>query len=232
MEAIRFTAEGLVNSFRRYETATFQNTELTPKKTHIAGLITNIMGRTEHFYYSTLLPSIKIAVVPEYLENIFTDLWQYKKWKGNQGRDVVGRERLYGARYRIFLAAPDDLNQEILEALMHPKRPPALGQDDELIKIKDVEVVDLQRSNEESKVSLNSVFPAEVMSNCVFRLNPEYRGMIIPPRQTVAYLGYTRGPPRKPQGALRITEFFGGYCEGEVEGIDVLTDGEANVVLW
>ena len=230
MEAIRFTAEGMVNSFRRIETASFQNTELTPKKTHISGLLTNIMGKTEKFYYS-FLPKLKVAILPMEIDDIFVDMWQYKKWKSsNYGRAVVNREKLYRAKYEIYIVVPDELKEEVFTALLYPQRPPSLGMDDELITISGVKYTELSELNKE-KISVHSIFPEDWVTNYSF--HPEKNGVIIPPRTAVSNLEFEMGPPRKAKEVLRIVEFFGGYCfVTPKDRLKVYSTGDKNVVVW
>ncbi len=230
MEAIRFTAEGMANSFRRIETASFQNTELTPKKTHIAGLLTNIIGKTENFYYS-FLPKLKVAVLPMSIEDIFVDMWQYKKWKSsNYGRAVVNREKLYKAKYEIYIVVPDELKEEVHTALLYPKRPPSLGMDDELVSIGGVKYVELSELNKE-KVNVHSIFPEDWVADYSFHSGKT--GLIIPPRTSVSNLEFEMGPPRKAKHVLRIVEFFGGYCTViPKDSLNVYSTGDKNVVVW
>jgi len=230
MEVIRFTVEGMVNSFRRVETASFQNTELTPKKTHIAGLLTNIMGKTEKFYYS-FLPKLKVAILPLSIEDIFVDMWQYKKWKtSNYGRAVVNREKLYRAKYEIYIVVPDELKEEVYTALLYPQRPPSLGMDDELVTIGGVTYAELNKLNEE-KVNVHSVFPEDWVIDYSF--HPGKNGIIIPPRTAVSNLEFEMGPPRKAKQVMRIVEFFGGYCSVTPKNnLNVYSAGDKNIVVW
>ena len=233
MEAIRFTAEGMVNSFRRIETASFQNTELTPKKTHIAGLLTNIMGKTEKFYYS-FLPKLKVAILPLGIDDIFVDMWQYKKWKAsNYGRAVVNREKLYRAKYEIYIVVPDGLKEEVHAALLYPQRPPSLGMDDELVIIGGVRYVDAEPKelNKEEKVNVHSIFPEDWVT--YYSFHPGKKGLIIPPRTAVSNLEFEIGPPRKAKHVLRIVEFFGGYCTvTPKDSLNVYSTGDKSVVMW
>ena len=230
MKVIQFTAEGLVNSFRRIETASFQNTELTPKKTHIAGMITNVMGKTEQFYYN-FLSKIKVGIVPLQVDNIFIDLWQYKKWKSaNYGRAVVKRERLYHPEYKIYIYIPKEYRDEVLQSLKRPKRPPALGLDDELVLIKDVGIRDIKILNEK-KVNIYSIFPEDYVEKYTF--SPRANTLMIPPRTVVTNLSFERGPPRKAQGTTSVVEFFGGYCRVTLkDGVSAYSDGNTNVIMW
>ncbi len=232
METIRFTVEGMVNSFRRIETASFQNTELTPKKTHIAGLLTNIMGKTEKFYYS-FLPKLKVAVLPTGIEDIFVDMWQYKKWKSsNYGRAVVNREKLYRAKYEIYLVVPDELKEEVHTALSYPQRSPSLGMDDELVSIGGVRYVDVEpKELNKEKVNVHSIFPEDWVTDYSF--HPGKDALVIPPRTSVSNLEFEMGPPRKAKQVMRIVEFFGGYCSvAPKDRLKVYFAGDKNVVVW
>ena len=235
MEVIRFDIEGMINSFRRIETATYQNTELTPKKTHIAGMITNILGKGERFYYE-ILPQIKVSVIPLQLENIFVDVWQYKKWKiANQGRAVVKREKLYHAKYRVYVMVQKKYYTEILKALKKPKRPPSLGMDDELVEIKNIRTADIESiaTDKHSKIEISSTFPEDWVSNYDFSIDLAEGNLIIPPRVATAVLVFNRGPPRVPTKTIRIVEFFGGNCnlKIKVDGVAYREDGK-NLILW
>ena len=77
MKAVRFIAEGLINSFRMPQTSVFQLTYLAPTKTQIAGFLANIMGKTEEEYYQ-LLDDIKVGIVPLYM-NLFSMMHGHSK---------------------------------------------------------------------------------------------------------------------------------------------------------
>ena len=53
MNVIRFKTEGILNSFRVPLFKTYHRTFLAPTKTNIIGMITNIMGKSERWYYET-----------------------------------------------------------------------------------------------------------------------------------------------------------------------------------
>ena len=69
--------------------------------------------------------------------------------------DKIKREKLYLPRYLIYVVADNEEGDGLLDCLKHPKRIPSLGMDDELVNIKQVESIDMDKigSNE-----LHSVF--------------------------------------------------------------------------
>lgn len=159
MNVIRFKAEGILNSFRVPLFKTYHRTFLAPTKTNIIGMIANIMGKSERWYYKTLNENqIKVSVVINNIEGKTKDLWAYKVYKDkNNGRSIIRRDRLYKAIYTIYLLIDsEELFKEILISLKFPKSIPSLGLDDELIKISDIENK-IQMS--ENKIGhINSVF--------------------------------------------------------------------------
>jgi len=159
MNVIRFKAEGILNSFRVPLFKTYHRTFLAPTKTNIIGMITNIMGESEKWYYEVLNKNrIKVSVVINNIEGKTKDLWAYKTYKNkNKGRSIIRRDRLYKAVYTIYLLIDsEELFKEILIALKFPKSIPSLGLDDELIKISEIENK-IQMSENKSR-HINSVF--------------------------------------------------------------------------
>ncbi len=239
MPILRFELEGLVNSFRIPETATYQHTELTPKKTHIAGMIANIMGKTEGFYYNTLLRSIRIGVIPLRLENLFVDLWQYKKWKKSNigGLAVVKREKLFKPSYLIYCETEDnDLFRDIKDSLKRPKRIPSIGLDDELVIIHSVKKVK-DNYTVTRKERIHTTFPYILADK--YEFNPTFsrklKPMIIfPPRTTITPIHFDMGPPRRVVKSIEIVEFFAdGYFDITFSSKqEILLDGERGIVLW
>lgn len=117
MKAVRFTAEGLINSFRIPQTSAHQLTYLVPTKTQIAGLLASIMGKGEADYYD-LLRRIKVGIIPFKLDSLFTDAWTFRKWKeAGSGRDILTREKLYKSEYVVYVSGEDSLLKEILNSL-------------------------------------------------------------------------------------------------------------------
>jgi len=159
MNFIRFKTEGILNSFKIPLFKTYHRTFLAPTKTNIIGMITNIMGKSEKWYYKTLKENqIKVSVIIDNIEGKTKDLWAYKIYKNkNNGRSIIRRDKLYKAVYTIYLLIePEILFKEILIALKFPKNIPSLGLDDELIKIFKIE--DGIQMSENRNGYINSVF--------------------------------------------------------------------------
>jgi CRISPR-associated protein Cas5 subtype I-B len=161
MGVIRFRVEGIFNSFRIPFFRTYHKSFLAPPKTTIMGMITNIMGKPEAFYYKLLDEDIvKVSVVINSIKGKAKDLWGYKSFEsksGMHGRSIVRRDRLFNAKYTIYLMIQDEeLSNEVYKCLIYPKAIPALGLDDEIIKIFDVKdnlTLDINTSH-----IINSVF--------------------------------------------------------------------------
>ena len=240
MEVIKFRLKGLVNSLRLPQTAAYQNTELCPKKTHIAGLISNIMGKNEKFYYTQLLPNIKVGILPLSIDGLFVDLWQYKKWKESNigGRAVVKREKLFHASYEIFISPSENISSdEIYNSLKFPERVPSLGMDDEMIEIKDVRHITsnpLKMINEIEEI--HSIFPLENNMKYEFYLYENSKNKyIIPPRIVSTNLLFEFSIPRIPKKFINIVEFFGGYCKVSLSQnypFHIIEYNGKNIVMW
>ncbi|MEJ8555397.1 CRISPR-associated protein Cas5 [Tepidibacter sp. Z1-5] len=163
MQVIKFKVEGILNSFRVPFFRTYHKTFLAPPKTTIIGMIANIMKKSEQWYYDTLKNDIfEVSVVIDKIEGKTKDLWGYKNLKtGNRGRSVVRRDKLYKSVYTIYLkinknnTENKNINNEILDALKNPKSVPALGLDDEIVRIYNIEKLDLKKSKHNI---INSVF--------------------------------------------------------------------------
>ena len=159
MNVIRFKTEGILNSFRIPLFKTYHRTFLAPTKTNIIGMITNIMGKPERWYYKSLSEKlIKVSVVINNIGGKTKDLWAYKTYKKkNDGRSIIRRDRLYKAIYTIYLLiGSEELFKEILIALKFPESIPSLGLDDEIIKISEIE--DKIEMSPNNSGYINSVF--------------------------------------------------------------------------
>ncbi|WP_026889579.1 CRISPR-associated protein Cas5 [Clostridium beijerinckii] len=161
MRVIRFRVEGIFNSFRIPFFRTYQKSFLAPPKTTIIGMLTNIMGKSEQFYYTLLEEDmIKVSVVINSIKGKAKDLWSYKSFESKSdmhGRSIIRRDKLYNAKYTIYLMIEnEELSKEIYDSLICPKSIPALGLDDEIIKIFDVDdslTIDINKFH-----IINSVF--------------------------------------------------------------------------
>jgi CRISPR-associated protein Cas5t len=211
MKVVRFTLEGSMNSFRIPQTSAYQLTYLVPTKTQITGMLTSIMGKGENDYYK-LLRKINIGIIPKQVDSLFTDDWTFRKWKtAGSGRDILRREKLYKTIYIVYVSAENVIMDEIVDSLKNPQRIPSLGQDDELVLIKDVKEISMEK---DEKNIVHSVFQFE--EGMIFKPNfNKMPGMqIFPPRVVTINLQFDNNNiPRTPMNFVQIVEFVGMYCE-------------------
>ncbi len=160
MKAIRFELEGLLNSFRIPFFRTYHKTFLAPPKTTVVGMLCNISLKSQKDFFEILDKElIDVSVIIDEINGKTKDLWSYKTLKkGNMGKSVVRRDKLYQAKYTIYLNIKDEkLFDEVLESLQKPKNTPSLGLDDELVIIKNIEdFTNKLRVNDTNQI--NSVF--------------------------------------------------------------------------
>jgi CRISPR-associated protein Cas5t len=211
MKVVRFTLEGSMNSFRIPQTSAYQLTYLVPTKTQIAGMLTSIMGKYENEYYE-LLRNLNVGIIPKQVDSLFTDDWTFRKWKiAGSGRDILRREKLYKAIYIVYVSAENFIMDEIVSSLKNPQRIPSLGQDDELVLIKDIKEISMEKYE---KTIVHSVFQFE--EGMIFKPNfNKMPGMqIFPPRVITTNLEFDNNSvPRKPMNFIQIVEFVGLCCE-------------------
>lgn len=211
MKAVKFTAEGLINSFRIPQTSAHQLTYLAPTKTQVVGLLTSIMGKGEADYYA-LLKNIKVGILPLKVDSLFTDAWTFRKWKvAGSGRDILTREKLYKTEYLFYVSSEEKLLKEIIDSLKNPLRIPSLGMDDELILIKDVNEIWL---NKEEKKLVHSVFKFEEGMTFSPKFSGTRGAQFFPPRIVTVNLDFNENEiPRKPHSFIQLVEFAGLCCE-------------------
>lgn len=211
MKAVRFTVEGLINSFRIPQTSAHQLTYLVPTKTQIAGLLANIMGKGEADYYD-LLRKIKVGIIPFKLDSIFSDVWTFRKWKeAGSGRDILTREKLYKAEYIVYITGEEDVLTEITNSLKNPLRIPSLGMDDELIIIKDVKELNMEKKEIKR---VDSTFKLEEDMKFSPKFNTTKGTQFFPPRIVTVNLDFNENDiPRKPKQFIQLVEFAGLCCE-------------------
>lgn len=161
MHIIKFKVEGVFNSFRVPFFRTYHKTFLAPPKTTIIGMLTNIMGKSEEFFYEILNQNVvKVSVVIDVINGKVKDLWTYKTFQsksGMHGKSIIRRDHLFNAKYTIYIMVKnDELGEDIYNALLYPKSIPSLGLDDEIVKIYDVRY-DIEIKENKSN-TINSVF--------------------------------------------------------------------------
>lgn len=158
MKVIRFKIKGLLNSFRVPFFRTYHKTFLAPPKTTVIGMLCNISLKPQKEFYDILnSDAILVSVIITTIEGRTKDLWSYKTLqKGNMGKSVIRRDKLYIPSYTIYLKIEDQqLFEDILNALNSPKNIPSLGLDDELAHIYDVQEIELHNN---STTRIDSVF--------------------------------------------------------------------------
>ena len=238
MKVIKFCVKGFLNSFRIPFFRTYHKSFLAPPKTTIIGMITNIMGKPESWYYKVLdEQEIDVSVVINHIEGKAKDLWTYKTFQNKSnmhGRSVIRRDKLYKAYYTIYLHIPNNtLYHDVLKALRCPINIPSLGLDDELVHIFQVEPIELKINS--TKV-VNSVFMDKGYTYKA-KVIDLYQYVEMPTANSVSLsfdVKYGENGVRESRTArseLRQVEFIN--CELEFEeDIDSYTDGINKVVFY
>ncbi|SHK29726.1 CRISPR-associated protein Cas5 [Tepidibacter formicigenes] len=234
MQVIKFKVEGILNSFRIPFFRTYHKTFLAPPKTAIIGMITNILRKSEKWYYDALYNDLfDVSVVIDNIQGKTKDLWGYKNFKkGNRGRSVIRRDKLYKATYTIYLKINDEnIKNEVLDALKNPKSVPALGLDDEIIKIYDVEEVYLKK-NEDNII--NSVFIGDEIK---YRVKMDIDEDIYLPASNITPLKYSvdvkKGVRTKREIIKQGKQVEYMNCKVEIKSdIPIYEDGINKVVFY
>lgn len=149
MKVIRFELIGLINSYRIPFFRTYHKSFLAPPKTTIIGMLCNISLKSQKEFFEILDKDlIEVSIVINEIVGRAKDLWSYKTLeKKNMGKSVVRRDKLFRPNYTVYLKIEDEsFYKEILESLKFPKNIPSLGMDDELVQIKNVESIILEKS--------------------------------------------------------------------------------------
>jgi CRISPR-associated protein Cas5t len=160
MKVIRFELEGLLNSFRIPFFRTYHKTFLAPPKTTVIGMLCNIALKPQKEFFEILDKElIEVSVIIDEISGKTKDLWSYKTLeKGNMGKNVIRRDKLFLSKYTIYLHIGEQiLFDDVFKALKNPKNTPSLGLDDELVIIKNVkDVSEAIKQNDTDHI--NSVF--------------------------------------------------------------------------
>ncbi len=237
MKVIRFRTEGIFNSFRVPFFRTYHKSFLAPPKTTIIGMLTNIAGKPEKWYYDILSSeAIQVSVVINNIKGKAKDLWAYKTYvnkSGMHGRSVIRRDRLFHASYWIYLKINnEELKSTVLGALYNPQNIPSLGLDDEIIKLYGVEEIDVA-INHSGKI--NSVFMDLGLKYSALPL--DYDDIIELPTGNIVPLKFKSDLNQKgkrewriPQEEYKQIEYLN--CEIEIEGIESYSDGLNRVVFY
>lgn len=225
-KAIRFRVEGVLNSFRIPVFKKYHKTFLAPPKTVILGMVSNIMGESEEFYYNLLNSDIYVSVVIKNIEGKAKDLWRYR----DKGNSIIRRDKLFKSEYMIFIHSQDlELLDKIETSLKFPKAIPSLGLDDELINILDVESVELSK-NETSEI--DSIF-MQNEDKFFITLNPKTNMVVNSGEVPLVFeVEFDKNGKRLNRKALKTTnqmEYLG--CKIEVDG-ESWSDGQDRIKLY
>lgn len=170
MRGVRITAVSMIVSFRDPRTHKFQRSYPLPPPTTIKGLLGAALGLTPD--KANDLPVLVSVSIKETTCNFrvnqsgfTTDLWKYDKWKVNQfdTKGVVKRDIFYRKDFEIYIVTKDESilsTERIRDAFYNPSWALSLGRDDEIIKIAQIRMVQLN----ETKVAKfeNTLLPFDV----------------------------------------------------------------------
>jgi CRISPR-associated protein Cas5t len=231
MKVIRFEIEGNLNSFRIPFFKTYHKTFLAPPKSTIIGMLCNISLKSQREFFNILNSDlIEVSVIIKNIKGKSKDLWNYKTFdKKNRGKSIIRRDKLFLANYIIYLSIKDEnLFQEIIQSLKNPKNIPSLGLDDELVIIKNVKEIVLEK-NATNRV--DSIFLDDEKSYKVY-IKEAQKPIELPlsnitPIKFKAFDNKGRFISREVLKALRQVEFTN--CEVEFEeNIESFVDKELN----
>ena len=138
LEGLIFKVEWILNSFRQNDFKTYHKTYIVPTKWNILWMLTNICGEGEKFYYDLASKNIDIQIKILNLWGFTKDLWHIKDLK-HQEWSIIRREKIYNSIYEIQVIIEDkELLDKFFYFLNNPIRIPALGLDNEVVKIFDI----------------------------------------------------------------------------------------------
>ncbi len=158
MKVIKFELKGFLNSFRIAFFRTYHKSFLAPPKSTVIGMLCNISLKSQKEFCEILNKElISVSIVIDEIKGKSKDFWSYRVFGGkNRGKSIIRRDKLFKPKYTIYLKIDDkELFNKILQSLKNPKNTPSLGLDDELVEIKNVEVLNLDLNNANR---INSIF--------------------------------------------------------------------------
>ena len=226
MDVLKFEIEGFVNSMRYEFSRKTHKTFIMPPKTAIIGLIVNCAGGSINLFQE-LQKQIKVGVLVKKFSAIISDTWSYKllENKSNKNTGVVNRERLYLPHYKIYITCENEETLgNILDWLKNPKRTSYLGQNDEMVIIKNVEL------------------PADIPETDLTRVDSSFYGLkikkqlinkprIIPLKQVLAPINYKfQNNKRIKNQEVILYDFYG--VSIEVEKFKGIIDDGQNIFLY
>lgn len=158
MRFLRLICQGSFNSFRQPEFHTYHKTLPLPPKTTVAGMIGSALGISPRQVNDEWLLNerFKMGIIGS-SNGKANDLWQIRKYESKHikayqtGKEptpyktsVIVREILYDSRFILYLAFEDTEDYETINlALKNPKWALSLGREDELIKVQEIDILEL-----------------------------------------------------------------------------------------
>lgn len=184
MKFIKIKCLGCLNSFRQPDFHTYHKTLSLPPKTTVAGMIGSALGISPIEVNDEWLKKgrFQVGIIGK-ANGKANDLWQirkyetktiasFKKWREDTTNKVekvdspyktavIVREILYQMQFSIYLHLADenDMNY-VFEKLQNPSWALSLGREDELIKITQLKIVELEAK--EDVFYRNTVLPFDI----------------------------------------------------------------------
>ncbi|MBI2183441.1 MAG: CRISPR-associated protein Cas5 [Thaumarchaeota archaeon] len=172
-KAVRVKVKGLFNSFKPRQDIRYHRTMEIPPRTTILGLAGAALGlSTEEIYVrwknnDCLDSLVDAGVIQNGYGGKVTDYWTIVKFAGSKRPfpAIQVREQLFKAGYYIYLRPRESSMISLIEtAFNDPNYPLSLGRDDELIRVEEATVVDLEKAHSPFTIS-NSMIPINVVES-------------------------------------------------------------------
>ncbi len=174
MKFLRMKALGCLNSFRQPDFHTYHKTLPLPPKTTVAGMLGGALGISPQEVNEKWLKSnrFQMGIIGSSAGKA-NDLWQIRKYEGKRiaayqkGEEktpyktaVIVRELLYQAEFVLYLTFSDSEDFALVrQSLENPAWALSLGREDELIKVIDLQEVEL--TEVENAVFQHTTLPIE-----------------------------------------------------------------------
>ncbi|MCD4746422.1 MAG: CRISPR-associated protein Cas5 [Bacteroidales bacterium] len=186
MKFLKVKLSGCFNSFRYPDFHTYHKTLPLPTKTTISGMLGAALGISpEEVNEKWLKPKrFEVGIVGQ-SNGKSNDLWQIRKYKSDninkyyKGEidkpyftSVIMRELLYASRYVLYFHFENEKDYiEIEAAIKNPDWALSLGREDELVKIDNVCMIELNQK--ENIFFQNTVIPIDI-SQFQYTIDKEY----------------------------------------------------------
>lgn len=144
IQAVCLTVKGDFNSYRISTNIKYQRSYTIPTKTTLIGMLGAALGM-QNKELEILFKTVKTNAVLISLMGRAKDLWLVSKLKadGNHEKSPIMREVLVNPVYMIYYQADNDMLLKIIDALQDPKFVLSLGRSDEMIEIKEIQILKL-----------------------------------------------------------------------------------------